>query len=238
MIAILDTGVDHTHPAFAQAQILPQLEIDDDLRIKEGEPHDPAGHGTAVAGLIHQIAPEAILLPIRVLTANLRQSRHEIIRAGARAAIHRKATILNCSFGVPATPRTALIYKDWLDQAFDAEIKVVAANQNIPEMSEWPCDFRSTYAIANLEEPSQTSIIPSTRPMAFQAEGSKKSPGGGYVHLTGCLSTARFSGHLANDLAKKKPYVHRPEFHTQVISSLSQQLRVTKELLPRDPKLS
>ena len=209
IIAILDTGLDSTHPAFANARILPQLEIDDNLQIKEGTPHDPAGHGTAVAGIIHQMAPQATLLPIRVLTANLRQSRHEIIRAGALAAIARQASILNCSFGVPATPRTALIYKNWLDRAFDAKIEVVAADQNIPEMSEWPCDFRTTFAIANLEEPDEEPIIPSTRPMAFQANGSQikaPTPGGSYVHLTGCsFSTARFSGHLANELAKKNP---------------------------------
>ena len=204
IVAILDTGLDATHPAFSQAHILPQIEINDQLEIEENEPHDPAGHGTAVAGLIHQICPEATLLPVRVLTTNLRQSRHDIIRAGALAALAHQANILNCSFGVPATPRTALIYKNWIDQAFDSQVEVVAADQSIPNISEWPCDFRTTYAIANLEDLDTESVSPSTRPMAFQAPGNNikvPTPGGAYAHLTGCsFSAARFSGHLAHKL--------------------------------------
>lgn len=208
IVSILDTGLDATHPAFSQAHILPQIEINDQLEIEENEPHDPAGHGTAVAGLIHQICPEATLLPVRVLSSNLRQSRHDIIRAGALAALAHQANILNCSFGVPATPRTALIYKNWIDRAFDSQVEVVAADQNIPDISEWPCDFRSTYAIANPEDPLTESVVPSTRPMAFLTPGNKvkvPTPGGSYAHLTGCsFSAAQFSGHLARKLMNAK----------------------------------
>lgn len=206
IIAILDTGLDATHPIFEKAHILPQVEINNQLEIYENEPHDPAGHGTSVAGLIHQICPEATLLPVRVLTSNLRQSRHDIIRVGALAALAKKANILNCSFGVPATPRTALIYKDWIDQAFDSQIEVVAADQKIPDIAEWPCDFRTTYAVANSDDPLADSSTPSSRPMAFLAPGSNikvPTPGGTYAYLTGCsFSTAQFSGHLAQKLMK------------------------------------
>jgi len=172
IIAILDTGLDATHPIFEKAHILPQVEINDQLEIYENEPHDPAGHGTSVAGLIHQICPEATLLPVRVLTSNLRQSRHDIIRAGALAALAKKANILNCSFGVPATPRTALIYKDWIDQAFDSQIEVVAADQKIAFLAPG----------SNIKVPTPGGTYAYLTGCSF--------------------STAQFSGHLAQKLMK------------------------------------
>src|SRR5690349_3853718 len=68
-IAVLDTGVDVNHPALA-GHLLPGWDfVDNDNDPSEvGSPATgPFGHGTHVAGLIALVAPEAKILPVRVL---------------------------------------------------------------------------------------------------------------------------------------------------------------------------
>jgi len=71
-VAVLDTGIDATHPALA-GRLLPGRDfVDDDLDPSEvGGPGYPSwGHGTHVAGLIAMVAPGARIMPVRVLDAN------------------------------------------------------------------------------------------------------------------------------------------------------------------------
>ena len=80
IVAVLDTGVDRRHPALAGRLMLGRDFVDDD-----GDPSEvlptcppgsgatdpracgPYGHGTHVAGLIALSAPEAKIMPLRVL---------------------------------------------------------------------------------------------------------------------------------------------------------------------------
>ena len=68
-IAVLDTGVDPTHPALA-GHLLPGFDFvdnDNDPTEVGTQQTGPYGHGTHVAGLIALVAPEAKIIPIRVL---------------------------------------------------------------------------------------------------------------------------------------------------------------------------
>ena len=73
MIAVLDTGVDLNHPAFAGKLVQGKDFVDNDddpsevgtLRI-----NPTYGHGTHVAGIIALMAPTAKIMPIRVLDQN------------------------------------------------------------------------------------------------------------------------------------------------------------------------
>jgi subtilisin family serine protease len=77
VVAILDTGVELTHPIVAprlrrtaEGQLVGRDFVDGDADPSEqGSPADPGfGHGTHVAGLIALSAPDAALMPARVLT--------------------------------------------------------------------------------------------------------------------------------------------------------------------------
>ncbi len=70
-VAVLDTGVDRTHPMLA-GRLLPGFDfVDLDTDPSEGgTPADAGwGHGTHVAGLVALAAPGATILPLRVLDA-------------------------------------------------------------------------------------------------------------------------------------------------------------------------
>src|SRR5690349_17564178 len=68
-VAILDTGVEATHPALEGAvaschEVSPQGRSFICRPVTDG---DLVGHGTACAGIIHQLAPEAELHSLRVI---------------------------------------------------------------------------------------------------------------------------------------------------------------------------
>ena len=70
-VAVLDTGVDRSHPALA-GRLLPGRDfVDGDWDASEGGSPASAsyGHGTHVAGLVALAAPGAQIVPVRVLDA-------------------------------------------------------------------------------------------------------------------------------------------------------------------------
>ena len=71
-VAVLDTGVDRTHPALA-ARLLPGFDFvdyDNDPSEMGSTSNIAYGHGTHVAGLIAMAAPGASIMPLRVLDAD------------------------------------------------------------------------------------------------------------------------------------------------------------------------
>lgn len=105
-VAVIDTGVDLLHPNL-QAALAPRelwLDLVDGDRTpqEEGEYDSYAsrayGHGTNVAGIIRQIAPEATILPIRVLQPDGRGYTSDLVLA-IEHAVQSGADIINLSLG-------------------------------------------------------------------------------------------------------------------------------------------
>jgi len=148
-IAVLDSGIEASHPAFGGRPLCEDIAIVEDghkLKVVPGEGRDLFGHGTAVAGVIHQVAPEAEIASIRVLGESL-SARTAIILEGARQAIERGYQILNCSLGCGVLEHV-LKYKAWVDEAYLRDVHVVAAcNNSDYGRPEWPAFFTSVLTV-------------------------------------------------------------------------------------------
>jgi subtilisin len=152
-IAVLDSGVELSHP------VLRGLTLADDVAIVEqgyeiavvpGEGRDVYGHGTAIAGIIRELAPEAQIGSFRVLGEHLR-ARTLIIREGARQALERGYQILNCSFGCGREDQV-LLYKDWIDEAYNLGRHIIASCNNEDFLKrEWPGHFPSVTTVSFAE---------------------------------------------------------------------------------------
>lgn len=209
-IAILDTGVAEEHPDLRSATFMPAHAAQvsgDRITVARCAPTDVFGHGTAVAGIIHELAPEAELQSIRVLDQTKRQHRHEVIKAGALFAIRNGAHILHCSFGRPASSFTFPIYKAWTDAAFLSDCHVVAASSNdSPDTPHWPSAFPQTIAVTSSEMETEPLLYRAGALVSFAAPGTDVpvlSADGGHTVLTGSsFAAARVTGWLARLLSR------------------------------------
>ncbi|MFT3744834.1 MAG: S8 family serine peptidase [Pyrinomonadaceae bacterium] len=115
-VAVLDTGIDVDHPLFT-GKLMPGYDfVDNDNDPSEvGTASNPAfGHGTHVAGIVATVAPEAKIMPIRVLDQNGEGNVWRLARALVYAAdpdgnpnTDDGADIINLSLGT--TGKTDLV---------------------------------------------------------------------------------------------------------------------------------
>ncbi|HEX6970461.1 MAG TPA: type VII secretion-associated serine protease mycosin [Micromonosporaceae bacterium] len=133
-VAVIDSGVDGSHPDLV-GQVLPGT----DLVESGGDGHlDPVGHGTAVAALIAGrgddregvvgIAPDAKILPVRVLDADNRYDDAQVVARAVRWAVDNGAQVINLSLGGTATSAALAAA---IDYAFDRDVVVVACTGNV-----------------------------------------------------------------------------------------------------------
>jgi len=130
-IAILDTGIDLTHPDLA-AKILPGTDIVN----KDSNPSDDHGHGTHVSAIaaastnngagVAGVDWGANILPVKVLNAG-GFGTYANIAAGITWATDHGAQVINMSFG-GANPSTTL--EDAVNYAFTHGVIQVAATGN------------------------------------------------------------------------------------------------------------
>ena len=138
VVAVLDTGIDRSHSMFA-ARVADGLDlVDGDDDPSEGIPDgidqdgdgradDGFGHGTTVAGLVLAAAPNATILPVRVLDVEGRGTAGRVA-AGIRYATDHGAQVINLSLG--ADGYSPAIH-DAIARARDWGLVVVAAAGNV-----------------------------------------------------------------------------------------------------------
>lgn len=103
-IALIDTGLDLNHPMLQKRLAPPEQWRDfvDNDNLPQDQPSNTTpsgyGHGTAVAGLILQMAPRATILPIRVFKPDGSSNTEDLYQAIAYA-VSMNADIINISGG-------------------------------------------------------------------------------------------------------------------------------------------
>lgn len=142
-VAVIDTGIDTAHPMFS-GRLAPSTEwkdfVDGDSNPAEVSGGTSYGHGTAVAGIILQVAPKATILPIRVLDQNGMGDVAKVVSA-IDWAIQQGAKVINLSLG---TDMDVPALKTQIEYATGKGIYVVASAGN--EASTTAMTYPAQYA--------------------------------------------------------------------------------------------
>lgn len=122
IVAIIDTGVDNTHPLLADRVIDGYDFVDDDR-----DPMDKHMHGTHVAGIIAQSTPEHVkVLPIRSLDADGNGYDTNIAK-GIHYAVDNGASIINMSL---AGENYSTYLANAIEYALENDVMMVVASGN------------------------------------------------------------------------------------------------------------
>jgi type VII secretion-associated serine protease mycosin len=156
-VAVIDSGVDADHVDL-QGQVLPGLDLVD---AKGDADTDLVGHGTTVSAIIAGkdddkgvvgIAPQARILPVRVLDQENRYDDAMIVAKGVRWAVDKGARVINLSLGGSGSSAALAAA---LDYAFAKDVVVVACTGNASASSStgvwYPAREPGVLAVAGME---------------------------------------------------------------------------------------
>lgn len=150
-VAVVDSGVEYDHPAledcvYGGVVVEYDAKAENQFRYKpDPKPVDVSGHGTACAGIIHSIAPEAEIYSVRVLGRNM-GGRAIQFAAGLDWAIENDMQVVNLSLSTSLEEFFGLFH-DLADQAYFKNMNLICAVNNIPEPS-YPSLFSSVISVA------------------------------------------------------------------------------------------
>ncbi|RBJ03834.1 type VII secretion-associated serine protease mycosin, partial [Micromonospora provocatoris] len=161
-VAVIDSGVSPTHPLL-RGRVLPGEDFNQLVRLK-GQ-CDLVGHGTMVAGIIAGregtgspytgIAPEAKILPLRVLAENKENFDPDVpaeIGKAIRWAVDHDADVINLSLVTLDDPAL----KSAVQYALGKDVVVVASAGNRQENREdrpaYPAAYDGVVAVAGIDE--------------------------------------------------------------------------------------
>jgi uncharacterized NAD-dependent epimerase/dehydratase family protein len=128
-VAVIDTGVDQTHPAVTSVACGVRLTVSESGAIVCAPDYgDDYGHGTACAGIIQRVAPECSLMAIRVASESDEISS-DLLMAGIEWALENGADVINISAGT-GRPRNIEGLLDCCARAATQGTVVIASESN------------------------------------------------------------------------------------------------------------
>ena len=250
-VAILDTGAQLDHPALeASFEGVPRRDfVSDDTnpsepsfaKTAEQRAREVVGHGTHVAGIVHLVAPEASLMPLRVLDREGYGSAFHIAEAVAYADL-RNADVINLSLGSPSWSQ---LVREKVKGAINHGVVVVAAagNYNLPT-PQYPASNLLPVARAGDGLLAVTSVSPMEKKSDFANYGpwvdiaapgekilstypvSRYSPSG-YAYWTGTSMATPF-------VAGEAALIHK-KYGSLSASKIEGRIRCSARDLPDDP---
>lgn len=202
-VAVLDTGIEATHPDLADA-----LEDARDFTGSRFGVADRNGHGTHVCGVIAArrnnvgvvgIAPECRLLMAKVLSDDGAGEARAVAR-GIDWAVERGAQVLSLSLGSPEpSPELAAA----IDRAVDRGRFVICAagNEGRPNSVNYPARWATTIAVGSVDRQGRVSPFSSRGDeVDLCAPGEDILStwlGGAYARLSGTSMAAPFVAGVA-----------------------------------------
>ena len=127
-VAVVDSGVDPTHPRIRVAGGV-ALSVGKDGRVEQaGEVADKAGHGTACAGIILRKAPAASIYSVRIFDESL-SAEGSVLVAALRWCLDEGMDVVNLSLGT-TDPGFRRPLAEAAREAVGAGVILVAAEHN------------------------------------------------------------------------------------------------------------
>jgi subtilisin len=188
-VAVVDSGIDTEHPDL-KGKVKESVEAvaeDGKIDFRPSTSGDQAGHGTACAGIITSVAPEAELYSVKVLGPKASGSG-DMFLVGLDYAIKQKFKVINLSLGTTKRDFFAPLH-ELLDRAYQSGCIVVSAANNLPYPS-YPSIFSSSVVSVVKRSGGDPfnfgyrygQVIEVVAP---GVEVTTTWPGGGYRQLTG-----------------------------------------------------
>lgn len=237
-VAIIDSGIDTSHPAVGGA-VRGWVEpvIDDNGAVTyDTSPHDDSfGHGTACAAIVHRAAPEAELYSVRVLGPAL-TGKGNVFAAGLRWAVEHDMHVVNLSLGTTKADYFGLFH-ELVDAAYYRGVALVTAANNMPVVS-FPSLYGVVFSVACFEDargddPLEFYCNPAP-PVEFGAAGVDLRLAwldGGYITATGNSFAAPHLTGVVALLRSKHPEL-RPFEVKSVLRTLARNTRPAPRVRP------
>ena len=204
-VAVIDSGVDASHPDLKGKVIRGCI-------VKEGENGDPQveeisaeqstdsyGHGTAVAGIITNIAPDARIVNVKVLN-EYNACTEDILIEGIRWALDQNIKLINMSLATSDEMYIPKIFK-LCEQAYVQDSIIVASKRNFGDLG-CPAMFSSVISVDREDFKDKYKLRFNPRSLIeYDAAGTQikvPAPGGGYTEITGTsFATPHVTGMVA-----------------------------------------
>lgn len=225
-VAIIDSGVDESHPAvagpFARGAALSYQADTGEILIAEGPHDDFYGHGTACAALVRAHAPACEIMSVRVLGERL-SGKGPVFAAGLRWALAHGAKVINLSLS-SSKPAMAEVFHEVADEAAHAGAVLVCAMNNVM-VPTYPSQFASVISVAAAA--GDELLVAESSPAEFGAPGIDVEVawlGGGTLKVTGNSFAAPWVAGLVARIVATHPDL-RPYEVKAVLRSLAANIR-------------
>jgi subtilisin len=205
-VAVIDSGIDADHPGLDGCVdgdgAIQFSATGSDVDATVGPHGDDFGHGTACAGIIHALAPQARITSVKVLGAGL-TGTSDVFLAGLRWAVDQRFDIINLSLGTRKRD-WALAFHTVCDDAYFANSFIVTAANN-RRATTYPSLFASVTSVAcntttdpsryhfNPEPPTEFLARGIDVPVLWTGHGATRGTGNSYAapHIAGLAALIR-----------------------------------------------
>jgi len=160
-VAVLDTGVNILHPDLwghcvlgynAIRPIVPPLDLPD---IGQGVDNSGVGHGTMLAGIIATIAPNATIVPVKVLNGDGTGRESDAVE-GIYWAMAHGVKVINMSFGAPSS---SPVFQRAIQRARSAGVVLVASAGNSgTDLAQCPAALPGVISVTSVEADNTKSV--------------------------------------------------------------------------------
>ena len=143
VVAVVDTGIDKTHP-FLSGRVIDGYDLVDN----DNNPKDGDGHGTHVSGTVVDCTPglNILIMPVRVLDDNGR-GYNSTVGLGIQWAADHGANVISMSLGGSCDGKSGHYIDEKISYAISKNVTVVVAAGNESSDTKYVCPAHNTNCI-------------------------------------------------------------------------------------------